>query len=65
MKKPTFEERYGPWICMGCGWPHKLGKPCPGIAVTNESSVTTVIIEGRTVTPDARPESRLTLERET
>jgi hypothetical protein len=26
---PTFEERYGPWICMGCGLPHKLGTDCP------------------------------------
>ncbi len=25
----TFEERYGPWICMGCGMAHKLGDPCP------------------------------------
>ncbi len=23
--EPTFEERYGPWICAGCGKPHKLG----------------------------------------
>lgn len=29
MKAPTFEERCGPWICMGCGLAHKLGKPCP------------------------------------
>lgn len=28
--EPTFEERYGPWFCMGCGKPHKLGDPCPG-----------------------------------
>ncbi len=27
--KPSFEERYGPWICMGCGYPHKEGDPCP------------------------------------
>ena len=29
MTKPTFEERYGPWICAGCGRPHKLGEDCP------------------------------------
>lgn len=28
-KAPTFEELYGPWICMGCGMAHKLGDPCP------------------------------------
>lgn len=27
--KPTFEERYGPWICMGCGYAHKLEDDCP------------------------------------
>ena len=30
-REPTFEERYGPWICMGCGRPHKLGGPCPQV----------------------------------
>ena len=25
----TFEERYGPWICMECGTPHKAGHECP------------------------------------
>jgi hypothetical protein len=24
----TFEEKYGPWICMGCGMAHKLGEEC-------------------------------------
>jgi hypothetical protein len=27
--EPTFEERYGPWICCGCGLAHKLGAECP------------------------------------
>lgn len=27
--KPSFEERYGPWICAGCGYAHMLGEPCP------------------------------------
>ena len=27
-KDPTFEERYGPWICAGCGWPHDAQKQC-------------------------------------
>lgn len=27
--KPTFDETYGPWICMGCGYAHVLGEPCP------------------------------------
>jgi hypothetical protein len=29
IEAPTFEERYGPWICAGCGKPHTLGDPCP------------------------------------
>jgi hypothetical protein len=28
--EPTFEERFGPWICAGCGKPHKMGEACPG-----------------------------------
>lgn len=26
--KPTFEERYGPWICMGCGYEFKGPRCC-------------------------------------
>lgn len=26
---PTFEERYGPWICCGCGRPHATTEDCP------------------------------------
>lgn len=29
MSTPSFEERYGPWICAGCGKAHQLGEPCP------------------------------------
>jgi len=25
----SFDMRYGPWICMGCGMPHNLGEACP------------------------------------
>lgn len=34
-RKPLFEERYGPWICSGCGLAHKLGDPCPTDVVTD------------------------------
>jgi hypothetical protein len=35
---PTFEEQYGPWICAGCGTPHKLGDPCPEPPVRDVAS---------------------------
>lgn len=33
-KVATFEERYGPWICCGCGKPHAPDASCGPTVVT-------------------------------
>jgi hypothetical protein len=47
----SFDERYGPWICMGCGKPHKLGADCPSDLADEQSATEGEAMNTRTTDP--------------